>query len=83
MEETDRNRVVLAYIVLDNLQELTQFVRANYRATANIIEETLTGWVASMHGMIREYDRDKYLALFSEGCWTGACRTISRFSEKL
>ena len=66
MEETDRNRVVLAYIVLDNLQELTQFVRANYRATANIIEETLTGWVASMHGMIREYDRDKYLALFSE-----------------
>ena len=66
VEETDRNRVVLAYIVLDNLQELTQFVRANYRATANIIEETLTGWVASMHGMIREYDRDKYLALFSE-----------------
>ena len=29
VEETDRNRVVLAYIVLDNLQELTQFVRAN------------------------------------------------------
>lgn len=66
LEETDRNHVVLAYIVLDNLQELTQFVRANYRATANIIEETLTKWVTSMHGMIREYDRDKYLALFSE-----------------
>ena len=66
LEETDRNHVVLAYIVLDNLQELTQFIRANYRATANIIEETLTGWITSMHGMIREYDRDKYLALFSE-----------------
>ena len=65
MESTDRERVVLAYIVLDNLQELTQFVRANYRATANLIEETLTAWVEGMGGMLREYDRDKYLALFS------------------
>lgn len=65
-EETDRAHVVLAYIMLDNLQELTQFVRANYRATANTIEETLTQWVTSMNGMIREYDRDRYVALFSE-----------------
>ena len=65
LDAADRNHTVLAYIVLDNLQELTQFVRANYRATANIIEETLSGWVGSMNGMIREYDRDKYLALFS------------------
>ncbi len=64
-EETDRERVVLAYIMLDNLQELTQFVRANYRATANLIEETLTAWVEGMSGMLREYDRDKYMALFS------------------
>lgn len=64
-EETARERVVLAYIMLDNLQELTQFVRANYRATANLIEETLTAWVEGMGGMLREYDRDKYLALFS------------------
>lgn len=64
-EKMDRERVVLAYIMLDNLQELTQFVRANYRATANLIEETLTQWVEGMNGMLREYDRDKYLALFS------------------
>ena len=65
LEAADRNHTVMAYIVLDNLQELTQFVRANYRATANIIEETLSRWVSGMNGMIREYDRDKYLALFS------------------
>ena len=64
-EQTARDRVVLAYIMLDNLQELTQFVRANYRATANLIEEALTKWVEGMGGMLREYDRDKYLALFS------------------
>ena len=65
LEENDRNRPVLAYIMLDNLQELTQFVRANYRATANLIEETLTRWVEDMNGMLREYDRDKYLAIFT------------------
>ncbi len=65
LDEVDRNHVVLAYIMLDNLQELTQFVRANYRATANLIEETLSAWVTDMQGMLREYDRDKYLAVFS------------------
>ena len=65
IDEMDRDHVVLAYIMLDNLQELTQFVRANYRATANLIEETLSEWVTGMQGMLREYDRDKYLAVFS------------------
>ncbi len=65
LDEVDRTHVVMAYIILDNLQELTQFVRANYRATANLIEETLSKWVNGMQGMLREYDRDKYLAVFS------------------
>jgi c-di-AMP phosphodiesterase-like protein len=51
--------------MLDNLQELTQFVRANYRATANLIEEALTKWVEGMNGMLQEYDRDKYMAVFT------------------
>ena len=65
MDQMNRDHIVLAYIMLDNLQELTQFVRANYRATANLIEETLTQWVEDMNGMLREYDRDKYLAIFT------------------
>lgn len=66
VERAEREHVVIAYIVIDNLQELTQFVRANYRATANMIEDTLTRWVSGMNGMLREYDRDRYMALFSE-----------------
>ncbi len=65
MDQVDRDHVVIAYIMLDNLQELTQFVRANYRVTANLIEDQLTEWVTGMNGMIREYDRDKYIAVFS------------------
>ena len=65
IDENNRNHMVLAYIMLDNLQELTQFVRANYRATANLIEEALTKWVEGMNGMLQEYDRDKYMAVFT------------------
>lgn len=65
LDQMNREHMVLAYIMLDNLQELTQFVRANYRATANLIEEALAKWVEGMNGMLREYDRDKYLAIFT------------------
>ena len=65
-EEMDRENPVVAYIAMDNLQELTQFVRASYRETANRIEQILQDWVQSLHGMIREYDRNKYIAVFSQ-----------------
>ncbi|MBQ7378278.1 MAG: DHH family phosphoesterase [Clostridia bacterium] len=65
-ERAERENPVVAYIAIDNLQELTQFVRASYRETATRIEKILSDWVLSLDGMIREYDRDKYIAIFSE-----------------
>ena len=65
-EKADRENPVVAYIAIDNLQELTQFVRANYRETSTRIDQILLEWVEGLNGMIREYDRDKYLAIFSE-----------------
>ncbi|MBQ2807190.1 MAG: DHH family phosphoesterase [Clostridia bacterium] len=65
-EKADRENPVVAYIAIDNLQELTQFVRANYRETSTRIDQIMLEWVESLNGMIREYDRDKYLAIFSE-----------------
>ncbi len=56
---------VVTYIFLDNLQELTQYVRADYRSASAEIENILKDWVAGMNGFIREYTRDRYIALFS------------------
>ena len=58
---------VVAYIMLDNLQELAQYVRADYRAVSAQIENLLKDWVSGMHGFIREYDRDRYMAIFPKG----------------
>ncbi len=66
-KKIDFEDVVVAYIMLDNLQELAQYVRADYRAASAQIENILKDWVSGMHGFIREYDRDKYMAIFPKG----------------
>ncbi len=66
-KKTDFEEPVVAYIMLDNLQELAQYVRADYRAASARIENILKEWTCGMHGFIREYDRDKYMAIFPKG----------------
>lgn len=65
-EKTERENPVVAFIAIDNLQELTQFVRANYREVSSRIDQILSDWAAELGGMLREYDRDKYVAIFSQ-----------------
>jgi c-di-AMP phosphodiesterase-like protein len=65
-EKMKRENTVIAFIVLDNLEELAQYVRVSYRSAANEIEAILKNWAASMDGMLREYDRDRYLLIISQ-----------------
>ena len=65
-EKTKKEAPVVAYIMLDNLQELAQYVRADYRTASAKIETMLKEWVFGMNGFIREYDRDRYIAVFSK-----------------
>lgn len=65
-ERMKRENTVIAFIVLDNLEELAQYVRVSYRSAANEIESMLKSWSNSMNGILREYDRDKYLLIISQ-----------------
>ncbi len=65
-DKMKREYTVVAFIVLDNLEELAQYVRVSYRSAANEIEAILKKWAASMDGMLREYDRDRYLLLMTQ-----------------
>ncbi len=56
---------IVAYIMLDNLEEIAQYVKVNYRAEANQVETILKSWAASIGGILREYDRDKYILVIS------------------
>lgn len=56
---------VVAYIVLDNLEEIAQYVKVSYRSEANQADTLLKNWAASLGSVLREYDRDKYVMVLS------------------
>ena len=56
---------IVAYIVIDSLQELAQYIRVSYRTAVNEIEAKLKEWATSFGGMLREYEREKYLLVFT------------------
>ena len=64
-DKTERENLIVAYIVLDNLEELAQYVKIDYRQAANNIEMHIKNWAASIGGVMCEYDRDKYLVFLS------------------
>ena len=65
-DETAKKNLTVAYVVLDNLAELAEYVRVNYREAANNIELHIKDWAEQLGGVLCEYDRDKYMILFSQ-----------------
>ena len=65
LSKTQAEAPVVAHIVLDNLNEIAEFVRVSYRSAANEIEDILKKFADDMDGFIREYNRDKYIMVFS------------------
>ncbi|MGM9644653.1 MAG: DHH family phosphoesterase [Eubacteriales bacterium] len=64
-EKNEAESPVVAYIQLDNLRELAQYVRADHRSASAEAENIIRAWVEEMGGFIREYSRDQYVAVFS------------------
>ena len=63
-KKVDSESPVFAYITVDNLEDLTQYVKGSYREAAAQVEEIISEWALSVGGLLREYDREKYLAVF-------------------
>lgn len=61
MKEEDK---VVGYVIVDNLEELLQFEQESYRAAANQAESYIREWGESVGGLVKEYERDKYLFIF-------------------
>lgn len=60
---TDEQSVV-AYIIIDNIDELSQAVHEKTREAAHSAELVLKSWASEVGGIIKEYERNKYLFIF-------------------
>ena len=59
------NDKAVAYIIVDNLEELLQFEQEKYKEAAVTIEELIHEWATSVGGILKEYERDKYIFIFN------------------
>ncbi len=64
-ERYHNDLTAIGYIILDNLDEIAQYVQVSYQSEARQVESILKEWATSMGGVLREYDRNKYVFLFS------------------
>lgn len=55
---------LICYVVIDNLDEILRFAEGNYRTVASMIDEVMQKWAKENGGILKEYDRDKYIAVF-------------------
>ena len=77
----ENENTVVALISLDNLEELAQYVRIDYREAEKEVEKVLRSWAGEIHGIFHEYERDKYILFFSQK--EMASLVNSKFSDVL
>lgn len=57
-------RVAVAYIAIDNVEDVLQYVHEKSRDAVIVVDYKLKEWAKSINGIIKSYDNDKYLMLF-------------------
>lgn len=65
-KQLDDENTLVAYIMIDNLDELLQHIQEKYREIANDIASILKEWADSANGILKEFQRDKYIFIFHE-----------------
>ena len=57
-------RVAVAYIAIDNVEDVLQYIHEKFRDAVATVDYKLKEWAASLNGIIKSYENDKYVMLF-------------------
>jgi c-di-AMP phosphodiesterase-like protein len=60
----DDERVAVAYIAIDNVEDVLQYVYEQSRDAVIKVDQKLKEWAASVDGVLKSYDNDKYIMFF-------------------
>lgn len=64
--ELSEERTLVAHIQIDNLNEISQYEHGEFRDAARDVDAILKAWSDSVDGILREYERNKYIFFFKE-----------------
>ena len=57
-------RMAVAYIAIDNVEDILQYVQKKFGDAVSSVDDKLKSWAASINGIIKSYENDKYIMLF-------------------
>jgi len=60
----NNSRVCIAYIAIDNVEDILQYVHEKFRVAVAGVDEKLKNWADSMNAVIKSYENDKYVMFF-------------------
>ena len=60
----DDSRVCVAYIAIDNIEDVLHYVHEKFRVAVSSVDEKLKAWADSMNATIKSYENDKYIMFF-------------------
>lgn len=63
-KKIDDSVIRVAYIVIDNTNEVSQEIQENRRFGSAMVNQLLSEWAAGFDAILTEYDRDKYVMHF-------------------
>ena len=63
-KKLEDDEVQVAYILADNIEELSQYTKDGVRTAANEIDTILKEWAEESQGILKEYQANKYVFLF-------------------
>ena len=67
LAELHRNQhTAIGYIVIDNLEEIAQYVKISYQDETRKVGKLLGDWASRMGGVLCEYEDNKFLLLFTQ-----------------
>lgn len=59
------HHTAVGYIVIDNLEEIAQYVRVNYQDQTREVGKLLADWASEMGGILTEYESNKFMLIFN------------------
>ena len=60
----NESKVCIAYIAIDNIEDVLQYVHEKFRVAVSRVDEKLKTWADSLNATIKSYDNDKYIMFF-------------------
>lgn len=66
-DEAEKNSPVVCQIVVDNLEDAGAYDQERFRDCSSRVAAIVSQWAKECEGILKEYERDKYLLIMSAG----------------